>query len=94
MQALKKTKEPTAAPSTKKKKMSVKKVVAKKNTKKITVWTERNGQDDLRWYTAEREDATHYSKTIEISNLPTESRTILCSDCNPGMPLQYQPSER
>ena len=34
----------------------------------IPVWTERNGQDDLRWYTAEREDATHYSKTIEISN--------------------------
>ena len=34
----------------------------------IPVWSEKNGQDDLKWYTAQKEDAMHYSKVIEVTN--------------------------
>ncbi|MBM6931786.1 GBS Bsp-like repeat-containing protein, partial [[Clostridium] spiroforme] len=33
----------------------------------IPVWSENNGQDDIIWYEANKDDDTHYSKVISVS---------------------------
>lgn len=37
----------------------------------FAIWSEKNGQDDLKWYTASKESATTWNATVAVSNHKT-----------------------
>lgn len=55
---------------------------------KIAVWSEKNGQDDLKWYSAQKESDNRWIREITLNGLSREYDFLFVSDTHVIVPNQ------